>query len=156
LTGLDTIRAIFVLETGVMLTYALFIATNPEPVSNSDWTHVDQVFDRARLSSGGTVVQVRSSEAPDPGEDDFDHHVATFVNGLHLEMRDDGPDTFSYLADGQVIGTASLDDGQWLLSRATGEADVGVADEVATMPADEHPRHDVQARFGKIVEDWLS
>lgn len=137
-----------------MLTYALFIATDPDPVSSSDWTHLDQVYDRARLSSGGTKVEVRATEAAGVDPADFDVDVATFINGIHLEVRDDGPEAFAFLADGKVIGEAKLTDGQWLLTRDPQTTPPG-AEPVAFAPAADHTRAEAEAALGKIVEDWL-
>jgi hypothetical protein len=154
LTGRDAGAFPVLLETGPMLTYALFIASDPDPISSTDWTHLDQVFDRARLSSGGTVAYVRATEGEGREAEDFDQEIATFVNGLRLEQRDDGPAAFSYLADGELIGSAQLADGRWLLTRAA--SDGTPAEETAFVPESGHTRADAQAHLGKIVEDWLS
>ena len=138
-----------------MLTYALFIATDPDPVSNSDWTHLGEVYDRARLSSGGTVVNVRATEAAGTDADQFDIDIATFVNGLQLEVHDDGADAFSYVADGNVIGTARRDGGQWLLLRAPEET-VSSVEPVATVSAFELTREQAEKQLGLVVQDWLS
>lgn len=138
-----------------MTTYALFIATDPDPVSSTDWSHIDQVFDRARLSSGGTKVLVRSTEGDGTEADDFDTPVATFVNGIHLEIRDDGGDTITYLGDDRVIGTAKLSGDTWTLTQEPGATDGG-REEVATLPAADQSREEVAVRLGRLVEDWLS
>lgn len=137
-----------------MLTYALFIATDPHPVSSTDWTHLDQVFDRARLSSGGTRVDVRATEGGGESPDDFDQQIATFINGLHLEVDHNGPEVFSYLADGKVIGTVRRGDGQWQLTRTPPQPDD--ADPVAYITAADHTRDQAEAKLGKVVEDWLT
>jgi hypothetical protein len=138
-----------------MLTYALFIATDPHPVSESDWQHLDPVFDRARLSSGGTMVKVRATEGAGHAPEDFNIEIATFINGRHLEVRDEEPDTIYYLADGDVIGTARHSDGRWLLTRDPAEPG-GEVDEVAFVPDEGHTRQDVIVSLGQVVEDWLS
>lgn len=138
-----------------MLTYALFIATDPDPVSSDDWSHIDQVYDRARLSSGGTIVRVRATEGDGRAAEDYDIHVSTFVNGIQIALRDDGPEAFSYLADGDVIGTATVKEGQWVLVRV-GEGAPTDTEAVATLDVAGHTREDAQLRLGKIVEDWLT
>lgn len=156
MTGRDAGRALVLHETGVMLTYALFIATDPDPVSSSDWAHLDEVYDRARLSSGGTKVNVRATEATgDASADDFDVDVATFINGIHVEVRDDGPEAFAFLGDGKVIGTVERTDGQWLLTRDP-SLEGSQTEPVAYLPAEGHTRAEAETRLGKIVEDWLS
>lgn len=144
-------------HTARMLTYALFIATDPHPVSSSEDATLEQVYDRARLSSGGTVVKVRGSETGGDDPAAYDVEVATFVNGLHLEVRDNGPDSFAYVADGKVLGVARLTEGQWLLSH---EADPDLpgapAEPTAYVSADDHTREEAEAALGKIAEDWLT
>ncbi|MBO9534695.1 MAG: hypothetical protein J7513_17105 [Solirubrobacteraceae bacterium] len=137
-----------------MSTYALFIATNPEPVSESDWTSLEQVYDRARLSSGGTRVLVRSASNGGHDAADYDTVVATFVNGIQLEIRDDGPEAFAFLGDGKPLGSAVLADGQWLL---TADARVGLVDPepVVFIPDAGHSRGDVERALSGFVEDWL-
>lgn len=138
-----------------MSTYALFIATNPEPVSDSEWTSLEQIYDRARLSSGGTKVQIRSSATGGHDADDFDTDVATFVNGIQLEVRDDGPEAFSFLGDGRLLGTATLAaDRQWHLV-ADPSVPVPGPTEVAYVADADHSRRDVEIALGKFVEDWL-
>ena len=138
-----------------MSTYALFIATNPEPVSSSEWSSLEQVYERARLSSGGTKVQVRSTESGGDDAGDFETDVATFVNGIQLEVRDDGPTAFSYLGDGRVLGTAALRGGEWHLTAAPG-VPVPDSDDVALIADAGRSRREVEVALGKFVEDWLA
>lgn len=137
-----------------MSTYALFIAANPEPVSESGWTGIDQVYDRARLSSGGTKVHVRSASNGGHTPDDFDIEVATFVNGIQLEVRDDGPEAFSYYGDGQHLGAARLSGAQWVLTADPSLPDAD-PNTVAFEPDAGHTRREIQIALGKFVEDWL-
>ncbi len=140
-----------------MLTYALFIASDPHPVSKVESASLEEVYERARLSSGGTVVKVRTSETGGDDPAAYDVDVATFVNGLHLEVRDNGPDSFAFVADGKALGVARLTDDRWLLTREPDpELPATTGEPTAYVTAHDHTREEAEARLWKIAEDWLT
>ncbi|MEH3052842.1 MAG: hypothetical protein PGN13_02400 [Patulibacter minatonensis] len=140
-----------------MLTYALFVATDGHPVSTSPDATLEEVYDRARLSSGGTVVRVKASEVGGDDPEAYDTDVATFVNGHRFEVRDNGPDSFAFVADGKALGVARLTDGEWVL---THDPEPGLPERkgepTAAVSADTHSRAEAEEHLGKFAEDWLT